>query len=94
MPQLLLLLSLPNTNLLATYPKNNYIHPEYYANNIERVQFLVVDAIASWFLAGTNKCQQLRSFWWGCLPPTQGDFHKHFTLICGFLASIPKPFLL
>ena len=67
--RLLILLIFTNLNPPAMNYSNRRLHPVQSTNDIWYGQFILADTAGKRFLAGANKCKQLRRFWWRCLPP-------------------------
>ena len=50
-----------NMNLLDTRYCGQSVHPAYPTHDIWNAEFIIAGTTQKWFLAGTNKCKQLRS---------------------------------
>ena len=68
-PRLLILLIFTNLNHPAMYYSSCRLHSVQSTDDIWYGQFILADTAGKRFLAGINKCNQLRRFWWRRLPP-------------------------
>ena len=66
--RLLILLIFTNLNSPAMNYSNRRLHHVQSTSDIWYGRFILAGTAGKRFLVGTNKCKQLRRFWWRCLP--------------------------